>query len=126
MSPFDFIKSFNEKTKYLLVSDLDEKDYSPFVVNKGMSFMQECVPFANEMNRYYDLDKKMQHDFYYYGVPKGKRFGKWLKKEANDSSVALLMDYFNINNLQAQKYLDLLSDEQLEIIKNKMSKGGKS
>lgn len=125
-SPFDFIGNFSSKEKYLLESELDEKDYNPFIINRGLSFMSDTVLFANEMNRYWQLDKKLQHDFYHYGIPKGKRFGKWIKKDEENDLVLLISDYFCINKTIAERYIDLLSEEQIQTIKDKMNKGGRS
>jgi hypothetical protein len=124
ISPFDFINSFNAKTKYLIESDLDEKDYAPWVINKGLSFTRDTVLFANEMNQFYELDRKMQHDFYYHGIPKGKRYGKWLKLEKVDV-IELLSEYYGINKMVAATYMQLLDDKQIAIIREKMVKGGR-
>lgn len=124
ISPFDFINSFNSKSKYLLESEMDESDYSAWVINKGLSFTKDTVLFANEMNMYYDLDRKMQHDFYYYGIPKGKRYGKWMKLEKIDV-IELLSEYYGINKMVAATYMQVLDDKQIAIIREKMVKGGR-
>lgn len=124
-SPFDFIKSFNDKSKYLLESPLDEKDYAPWIINKGMTFTMDTVMFANEVNKMYSLDKKMQHDFYYYGVPRGKRFGKWLKKEEVSDILQMVMDIYKCNINVASQYMKLLSEDQVKLIREKFEQGGK-
>lgn len=124
-SPFDFIKSFNDKSKYLLESELDEKDYSPWVINKGMTFTMDTVMFANQANKMYGLDKKLQHDFYYYGVPKGKRFGKWITKDKISDTLQMVMDIYNCNLNVAMQYMKLLSEDQIKLIRDKFEQGGK-
>lgn len=124
-SPFDFIKTFNDKSKYLLESPLDEKDYAPWIINKGMTFTMDTVMFANQVNKMYSLDKKLQHDFYYYGVPKGKRFGKWLKKEEVSDILQMVMDIYKCNINVASQYVKLLSEDQVKLIREKFEQGGK-
>ena len=124
-SPFDFIKSFNEKSKYLLHEPADEKDYVPFIVNKGVSFTQDTIMFANQVNMMYNLDRKLQHDFVYYGIPKGKRYGKWLKKEETSDTLQMVMDIYKCNINVASQYMKLLSEDQIKLIREKFEQGGK-
>ena len=122
---FDHIKHLNDKAKYTIESDLDEKEYQPFLVNKGLSFIKECVPYANVMNQFYTLDKIIQYDFYFYGIPKGKRYSKWIKKEEVSDNLKIISEYFGINKIKAQTYLNLLNADQIEMIKVLMNKGGR-
>jgi Bacteriophage clamp loader A subunit len=125
-SPFDYIGSFSSKKENLWDELTATKDYNSWVINRGMSFMHDTIFYANMMNRYsMDLDRKPQHDFYYNVVPKGKRFGKWIKPLEVTPDIQLLSDYFCINNRVAEKDLELLTSDQLQIIRDKMSKGGK-
>jgi hypothetical protein len=119
-SPFDIAKHISEKTDL----DFSISEYSPWMINRIFSNTMDTVFFANEMNEYYELDKDIQYSFYYNGIPKAKRFGKWNKKEKN-TDLELLAKYFCINIKHAERYLSILSAEQLSIIKNKMLRGGK-
>lgn len=121
-SPFDYVKSFSSKEDFW--EEDNGKSYEPWVINKGISFMRDCVHAANMMNTYYELDKKAQHDFLFNFISKGKRYGSWMKKEES-ADVQIVADYFCINKPMAEKYIALLSGEQLQIIKNKMNKGGR-
>ena len=40
-----------------------EKAYAPFLVNRSLSYYQDTVMFANEMNRHAQLDNRLQYDF---------------------------------------------------------------
>jgi hypothetical protein len=77
------------------------------------------------MNKYPNIDKDQQHAFYMHGIPKGKRFGRWIKKSASEETTALLSAYYRINNLRAEELAGLLSHDELEIIKTKMGRGGR-
>lgn len=122
MSPFDYVKSFSSKENVWIEDE--GKNYEPWMINKSLSFMQDCIFAANEMNKKYNLDKKLQHDFLFGFIPKGKRFGGWMKKEI-DPNVQIVCDYFCINKVLAEKYISLMTPEQLQIITDKMNRGGR-
>lgn len=120
MSPFDIVNHLNEKTNV----ELDLADYNTWMVNMALANHMQTIMFANEMNRLYDLPKNVQYDFYYHGIPKGKRFGKWAKKDkTNDDLISLVQAMFQLNIQRAQQYLALMSAEQIEWLKQ--AQGGK-
>lgn len=125
-SPFDYIKTFSDKSGPLTDDDPEIRDYVPYVVNTGMSFMKDCVMFANEMNKCHELPNRMQHDFYYYGLPKANRRFSWIKKSEDDEKISLLCEFYKINKTLAQQYVKLLDESQVDIIRTKIQKGGRS
>ena len=127
-SPFDFTKSINETKENLIREDpLTENDYSPFIVNRSLSYFRDTVFFANEMNRYSSLPKKQQYEFYLHGVPKRKRFSKWSKKESETVDiVALLMIEYNLSRRRAEESLKLLSNDQIKVLQELYDHGGSS
>ena len=85
MSPFEFVKSINEKTGNILTDNKDlEKAYSPYLVNRGLSFTPDTLLAANEMNAVPFLDKRMHYDYLYTVVKKRKRYAKWIKAEKSE------------------------------------------
>ena len=123
-TPFDFINSINEKKSYLIESSADEKDYSPWIVNKGLSFHQQTVHFANMVNEHWGLDKKLQYDFLYHGVNKGKRWGKWLKKDIAEDDLKSVSTFYDVSLCKAEQIIKILTKEQLADIKLKLNPGG--
>ena len=123
-TPFDYINSINEKKSYLIETTADEKEYGPWIVNKGLSFHQQTVHFANMVNQNWGLDKKLQYDFLYYGVPKGKRWGKWLKKEAAEDNLKAVASFYSVSYAKAEQFIKILTKEQLAEIKLKLNPGG--
>ena len=61
-----------------------EKKYAPFIINRCLSYFIDTVIYANEINKYSSVDKKMQFDYYRKAIRKRKRFSKWQKKEITD------------------------------------------
>ena len=122
----DWLNSINQSKLNLIDEDYGaEKDYRPFIINKCMSGFMDTVLIANEMNIHSDLPKKMQYDFFINIVRPKKRFSPWLRKEKIDT-LELVKKYYHYNDEKARSALKLLSEEQLEFIKQRMKTGGKN
>ena len=124
MSPFDIKNLIDSKGELPEWDDQFEKDYVPFIINRAFSFNMGTVLFANEMNISPALSKKQQFDFLYYGVPKGKRFDKWIKQTKLHEDIEMLQNYYSINNRVAVNLASLLTDSQLSEIRKITRKGG--
>ena len=80
--------------------------------------------YANEMNKYPDLPKKMQYDFLLNSVKPRKRFSPWARKDSIDY-LDLVKEYYGYNDDKALQALRILTKDQLDEIKKALSKGGK-
>jgi len=126
MSFFDFLNSINDNKKDLIKEDpLTEKDYIPFMINRGLSYFPDTIMFANEMNQHAGAPKNWQYDFYRIGVTKKKRFSKWHKRDQNSEELELVMKEYNYSSEKAAKALELLTEDQIGKLKEKYSIGGK-
>jgi hypothetical protein len=125
MTPFDFINAINLTKKDLFEDPQAEKDYVPFLVNRGLSYFPDTVLYANEMNRNSGIPKDWQFSFFLNTIPKKKRFSKWHKKDAETEPLRLVMEYFGYSSEKAQEALSILSEDQMNMIKEKLYKGGK-
>ena len=63
ITPFDFINAIHYTKDNLIVDDWSEKQYNPYIVNKGLSYGQDTIIPANEMNSRPHLDKILQFSF---------------------------------------------------------------
>jgi len=124
-SPFDFLNSINVTKKNLIETREDEKEYVPFIVNRGLGYFQDTVLLANEMNVNCHIDSKMQYDFLRNTVRKRKRFSKWFKAK-DDEKIQLLCSYFGYSVSAAKSVVDLFNDSDLAEIKKRLDKGGSS
>jgi hypothetical protein len=121
----DYLNSINQTKHNLMDDDVEyEKKYNPYVINKCLSGFSDTILFANEMNYFWQLDKKLQYDFFINIIRPKKRFSPWLKKQ-NDNSLELIKQYYGYNDEKAKSALKILTREQLEFIKSKMNRGGK-
>ena len=129
MKPFDYVNSINFTKKNLMKNtandELAEKDYVPFLTNKSLSYFTDTLLFANEMNRYHFLDKRLQYEFYLNSIRKKKRFAKWAKADDNDE-VMMVQEYFKFSPQKAKAALKVLTPTQKNIIKHKMENGIKN
>ena len=124
MKLFDYVTSINSSKENLMVDDASEKIYNPFYINRTLSYFQDTVGLANVMNQYHTIDNKLQYHFFINIIRKRKRFSKWMKPET-ESDIEAVKEYYGYSNEKAKQVLSLLSPEQITIIKQKVSKGGR-
>ena len=127
MKPFDFLNAINH-TKEDVIKDsnnpeLAEKLYSPYMVNRGLSFFIDTIYLINEMNRRHHLPNAMQFDFLINIVRKKKRYSKWFKAQP-DEDVEAVMDYYGYSLSKARQVVGLLTQDQITLIKKSQHKGG--
>ena len=120
----DWLNSINQTKKNLIDEDPDlEKDYPPYIINRCYSGHLDAVMYANEMNKYNFLPKKMQYDFFINILRVKKRFSPWLRKD-EIKDLDYVKRYYDYSNENAKQSLKLLSKEQLNFIKSKFETGG--
>ena len=100
-SPFDFLNAINYTKKDIMVDDIAEEKYSAFMVNRGLSYFQDTVCIANEMNINHHLDSRLQNDFLINIIRKKKRFSKWNKPEVV-SDLEVVKEYYGYSNEKAK------------------------
>lgn len=123
ISPFDFVNAIHYTKEQLIVDDYTEKQYNPFIVNKSLSFGADTVIAANEMNSRPHVGKRLQFDFLINTIRPRKRFNKWIKAEKVED-IDVVKQYYNYNTDKAQQALRILTPDQLNIIKERLSTGG--
>ena len=121
----DWLNSINFNKNDLMEMDSSlKKEYPPFIINKCLSGHLDCIMFANEMNKSHFLDKDMQYTFYLNTLRKKKRFSPWLRKD-KVSDLEYVKSYYGYNNENASQAMKILSNEQIEFIKQRLDTGGK-
>ena len=120
----DWLNSINQNKKNIMNADpSSEKDYAPYIINRCLSGHIDCVMYANEMNKYNFLPKRLQYDFFINIVRTKKRYSPWLNKE-KIKDIDYVKRYYGYNNEKALQALSILSKEQLTFIKAKFETGG--
>lgn len=127
MKPFDFINAINYSKEDLIGAsdnpELAEKLYTPYVVNKGMSYFADTVLLCNEINMRPQTENKLQFDFFLNSIRKRKRFSKWYKKEQSNS-LDTIVEYYGYSYEKAKQVLPLFTEDELKILKQKLFTGG--
>jgi len=123
-TPFDYVKAIQSTKEDMIVDDLSEKEYNPFIVNRALSMGIDTVLQANEMNQRHHLGKKLQFDFLLNSISKRKRFDKWQKADKSED-LEYVKAYYNYSYPKAVSAISVLTNEQLDYIKKKITnKGG--
>ena len=124
MNPFDYVNAICDSKQNLIVDEISEKSYNPFMINRTLSYHFDTVLLANEMNQRAHLDKKLQNDFLINTVRKKKRFAKWMKPLSSDD-LEVVKEYYGYSNEKARQVLPLLNDDQMGQLRQRIFKGGK-
>ena len=121
----DYLNSINFNKKNLMNSDDKEwvKKYPAFIVNKILSGFSDTIMLVNEVNRNHFLDKDMQYQFLLNSIRSKKRFSPFLR--ANKlKDIECVKEYYGYSNDKAKSALDILTNDQIKLIKEKLYKGG--
>lgn len=114
LSPFDWLNSIYNKD-YILTPE-NEKQYSGFMVNRGLSQNVDTVVHAFYMDQMSKLPPDMQYDYLFHAVRKGRRRGGWAKAPKHD--VATIMEVYQVNQSHAVDIAARLTDEQHDQLNN--------
>jgi superfamily II DNA or RNA helicase len=126
LSPFDFVNSICQGAKSdIMLSSDEEKQYNAFIINRALSYHQDCILLVNEINCHPQLDKRLQYDFLRLTLRPRKRYSKWIKPKIEEK-IRVIKEYYKYSNEKASAVESLISDEQIEEMKRKLNKGGRT
>lgn len=121
---FDYVNDILKEKKNLMIDEESENNYNPFLTNKALSQHIDCVDFAKNMNERPWLDKKLQYLYLINTVRSMKRpFHKWDKPEKIED-IECVKTYYGYSDTKAREALQLLSEEQIQKIKEETEIGG--
>ena len=121
----EYLNAINFSKKNVMDSEdtMWVKKYPAFIVNKVLSGFSDTIMLVNEMNRNHFLDKDMQFQFLLNSIRSKKRYSPFLRA-SKIKDIECVKEYYGYNNEKAKTALDLLTKEQLKLIKEKLYKGG--
>ena len=122
----DYLNAVNSTKENLMDTEDEtwEKKYPPYIVNKCVAPFQDTIMLVNEINQFHHLDKKLQFDFLINSLRPRKRYTPWVKATKLEN-LEYVKEFYGYNNEKAKVALDILDDEQISAIKQKMRKGGR-
>jgi hypothetical protein len=120
----EIIPSILQTKKSVINDDIDVKDYTPFVVNRALSYHMDCILYVNEMNLNPGIEKDLQYQYLLNSIrPMKRKFQSWQKAEVN-KDLASVKEFFGYSNQKAKEALKILTEEQIAEIKIITDKGG--
>ena len=120
----DWLNSINFTKQNLIEEDPDAiSKYPPYIVNRCLSGHLDTVMFANEMNKFPNLDKDLQYHFFLNTLRKKKRFSPWLRKD-KVTDLEIIKQYYGYSNEKALSALKILTPDQINFIKQRLDIGG--
>ena len=120
----DWLNSINFTKENLIEEDPSViKDYPPYIVNRCLSGHLDTVMFANEMNKFPNLDKDLQYHFFLNTLRKKKRFSPWLRND-KVTDLEIIKQYYGYSNDKALNALKILTPDQINFIKQRLDIGG--
>lgn len=113
---WEFVAAINSGKNIIKSGEQQEKNYDPYITNRNYSLYVDTILYANEINKCYQLDKKLQFDYYLNTIRPMKRYAKWLRKEKAED-IADIMTYYKVSFSKASDISKVLTQEQKEIIR---------
>ena len=119
----EYLKSINNSKQSVMESEdkMWEKRYPAFIVNKCLAPFNDTIMLVNEMNFHNHLDNKLQYDFLLNSLRKQNRYASWMKA-SKTKNLEYVKEYFGYNNEKAKSALNVLSEDDIATIKEKLKK----
>ena len=121
----EYLNAINFTKKDVMDSDdeLWKKKYPAFIVNKILSSFSDTIMLVNEMNRNHFIDKDMQFQFLLNSIRTKKRYSPFLRA-SKLKEIECVKEYYGYSNDKAKSALDILTKDEINLIKEKLYKGG--
>jgi hypothetical protein len=120
---FDFIDGLTHKKKeWSKWSEMDQKKFAPFIVNRWLSMRMELVELVNEFQTYTIglLRPQETYRLYHEFLPASKGYAKYIKGKSEDkyekSLIEQLAEHYQVSKTEATDYIDLMDKTQCERI----------
>ena len=121
----EYLNAINFTKKDLMDSDdeLWKKKYPAFIVNQLLSALSDTIMLVNEMNRNHFIDKDMLFQFLLNSIRTKKRYSPFLRA-SKLKEIECVKEYYGYSNDKAKSALDILTKDEIKLIKEKLYKGG--
>jgi hypothetical protein len=121
----EYLNAINFSKKNVMDSEDKQwiKKYPAFIINKILSGFSDTIMLVNEMNRNHFIDKDMQFQFLLNSIRSKKRYSPFLRA-SKLKDIECVKEYYGYSNDKAKSALDILTKDQVKLIKEKLFKGG--
>ena len=116
---FDFLKALTSEKIDYTDDPRFERDYQPYIINQFLSMELTTLPVIDYVSQFPDMPKKMHFKFLFHFLDATSVYIKYVKKakSPNADEVNIIMDYFGVSENIAKYYYDILSDENINKLK---------
>lgn len=130
---FDHLANITfKKTDWNSLSELDQKSFSPYLINRWLSMNIDFIEIVDMFQKYTigPLNKKQVYQLYYDILPKVKIYNKYIKgkkgKEYNAETVDLITMHYQISKRDAKSYIEFWKENDINELKNLLKDYGKT
>lgn len=92
-------------------------------MNRNLAGFSDTILYANEMNLNASLDAKMQYDYLFHSIRKGRRFSK-KRVSKEDSNFALINDVYKYSAARTREVLRVLTQAQIDVLRKRQEEKG--
>ena len=114
----NILNSINHTKVYLFADDEElYQSINNFTISHCLIGV-DTIEYAQLMNRY-GVDAKLLYDFYFYALPKRRRYNKWVKHtEYDPKDVEIIQHIYGYSYIKAIDALRTISKENLTKLKD--------
>ena len=124
MKIFDWLNQITyNKQPWNSFTEEDKKSFEPYMIHRFLSMNPEYIEFVNLVQTFPYTDKEKIYNIYLYMIPKKKMFLKYIKSSAKKRQEKLLgyiASYYECSLGEANEYIDILRENGVKDILNKM------
>lgn len=119
----EILPSILQTKQNCMLTEQDERQYPHFIVNRALSYHVDTVLIANEINMLPHADNRLKYDFLLNIVkPYRRPYIQW-EKRVEPVDLAVVKEYYGYSDAKALEVLSVLTDEQINHLKQKLYKG---
>ena len=111
--PWEYVKSISETKENIITNAETEEMYNPYMINKSLSYFPDTILYAQDMNLFYNLDKKLQYDYLINTIKPRRRWSGAWPKSIKDDDIELIQQMFNVNSKKALSIKSILTKQQI-------------
>ena len=124
MKIFDWLNQITyEKQPWNSFTEEDKKSFEPYMIHRFLSMNPEYIEFVNLVQTFPYTDKEKIYNIYLYMIPRKKMFLKYIKsstKKKQEKLLGYIASYYECSLGEANEYIDILRENGVKDILNKM------
>ena len=124
MKIFDWLNQITyDKQPWNSFTEEDKKSFEPYMIHRFLSMNPEYIEFVNLVQTFPYTDKEKIYNIYLYMIPRKKMFLKYIKsstKKKQEKLLGYVASYYECSLGEANEYIDILRENGVKDILNKM------